>query len=61
MKASRPTIDSAPTGTALRLLSLPEVSGWYMRFWLPIARHICCSGGPFIEPIFKPIAGFSAR
>jgi len=23
-------IDSAPTGTALRLLSLPEVSGWYM-------------------------------
>jgi arsenite-transporting ATPase len=24
-------IDSAPTGTALRLLSLPEVAGWYMR------------------------------
>ena len=34
-------IDSAPTGTALRLLSLPEVGGWYMEKILQAAaRHI---------------------
>ncbi|NEO28813.1 MAG: TRC40/GET3/ArsA family transport-energizing ATPase, partial [Kamptonema sp. SIO4C4] len=30
-------IDSAPTRTALRLLSIPEVGGWYMRrFYKPL-------------------------
>jgi len=29
-----------PTGTALRLLSLPEVSGWYMRrFYKPLQAY----------------------
>jgi arsenite/tail-anchored protein-transporting ATPase len=52
-------IDSAPTGTALRLLSLPEVSGWYMRrFYKPLQRMSVVLR-PLVEPIFKPIAGFS--
>lgn len=52
-------IDSAPTGTALRLLSLPEVSGWYMRRFYKPLQGISVALRPFIEPIFKPIAGFS--
>jgi arsenite/tail-anchored protein-transporting ATPase len=52
-------IDSAPTGTALRLLSLPEVSGWYMRrFYKPLQRMSVVLR-PLVEPFFKPIAGFS--
>lgn len=52
-------IDSAPTGTALRLLSLPEVSGWYMkRFYKPF-QSMSAALRPLFEPIFKPIAGFS--
>jgi len=52
-------IDSAPTGTALRLLSLPEVSGWYMRrFYKPLQR-MSVALRPIVEPIFKPLAGFS--
>lgn len=52
-------IDSAPTGTALRLLSLPEVSGWYMRRFYKPFQNISVALRPFVEPIFKPIAGFS--
>ena len=52
-------IDSAPTGTALRLLSLPEVSGWYMRRFYKPLQGISVALRPFIEPIFKPLAGFS--
>lgn len=52
-------IDSAPTGTALRLLSLPEVSGWYMRRFYKPLQGISAALRPFVEPIFKPIAGFS--
>ncbi|AFY61517.1 TRC40/GET3/ArsA family transport-energizing ATPase [Synechococcus sp. PCC 6312] len=52
-------IDSAPTGTALRLLSLPEVSGWYMRrFYKPLQR-MSVALRPLVEPIFRPLVGFS--
>lgn len=52
-------IDSAPTGTALRLLSLPEVSGWYMRRFYKPLQKISVALRPLVEPFFKPIAGFS--
>ncbi|MEG4119296.1 TRC40/GET3/ArsA family transport-energizing ATPase [Microcoleus sp. K1-B6] len=52
-------IDSAPTGTALRLLSLPEVGGWYMRKFYKPLQGISAALRPLVEPIFRPIAGFS--
>ncbi len=52
-------IDSAPTGTALRLLSLPEVSGWYMRRFYKPLQKMSVALRPLVEPLFKPIAGFS--
>ncbi|MGB3237862.1 MAG: TRC40/GET3/ArsA family transport-energizing ATPase [Geitlerinemataceae cyanobacterium] len=52
-------VDSAPTGTALRLLSLPEVGGWYMRRFYKPLQGISVALRPFVEPLFKPIAGFS--
>ena len=52
-------IDSAPTGTALRLLSLPEVGGWYMRKFYKPLQGISVALRPLVEPIFRPIAGFS--
>lgn len=52
-------IDSAPTGTALRLLSLPEVSGWYMRRFYKPLQAVSVVLRPVVEPLFKPIAGFS--
>jgi arsenite/tail-anchored protein-transporting ATPase len=52
-------IDSAPTGTALRLLSLPEVGGWYMRKFYKPFQGISMALRPIVEPLFKPIAGFS--
>lgn len=52
-------IDSAPTGTALRLLSLPEVGGWYMRRFYKPLQGISVALRPLVEPFFKPIAGFS--
>jgi arsenite-transporting ATPase len=52
-------IDSAPTGTALRLLSIPEVGGWYMRRFYKPLQGISTALRPVVEPIFKPIAGFS--
>ncbi|AFZ11013.1 arsenite efflux ATP-binding protein ArsA [Crinalium epipsammum PCC 9333] len=52
-------IDSAPTGTALRLLSLPEVSGWYMRRFYKPFQAVSVALRPIVEPFFKPIAGFS--
>ncbi|MBN1278489.1 MAG: TRC40/GET3/ArsA family transport-energizing ATPase [Chlorobiaceae bacterium] len=52
-------IDSAPTGTALRLLSIPEVSGWYMRkFYKPMEKAALYLR-PLVEPFFRPLAGFS--
>lgn len=52
-------IDSAPTGTALRLLSLPEVAGWYMRRFYKPLQSVSAALRPIVEPIFRPIAGFS--
>ena len=52
-------IDSAPTGTALRLLSLPEVAGWYMRRFYKPLQAVSAALRPLVEPLFKPIAGFS--
>lgn len=52
-------IDSAPTGTALRLLSLPEVGGWYMRRFYKPLQGVSAALRPLVEPIFRPIAGFS--
>ncbi|MBW4574705.1 MAG: TRC40/GET3/ArsA family transport-energizing ATPase [Aphanothece sp. CMT-3BRIN-NPC111] len=52
-------IDSAPTGTALRLLSLPEVTGWYMRRFYKPLQKVSAALRPLVEPFFKPIAGFS--
>ena len=52
-------IDSAPTGTALRLLSIPEVGGWYMRRFYKPLQGMSAVLRPIVEPIFRPIAGFS--
>lgn len=52
-------IDSAPTGTALRLLSLPEVAGWYMRRFYKPLQAMSVALRPVFEPIFRPITGFS--
>jgi arsenite-transporting ATPase len=52
-------IDSAPTGTALRLLSLPEVAGWYMRRLYKPFQAVSAALRPLVEPFFRPVAGFS--
>ncbi|MEO0538478.1 MAG: TRC40/GET3/ArsA family transport-energizing ATPase [Cyanobacteria bacterium P01_A01_bin.123] len=52
-------IDSAPTGTALRLLSLPEVAGWYMRRFYKPLQTVSAVLRPIVEPLFRPVAGFS--
>lgn len=52
-------IDSAPTGTALRLLSLPEVAGWYMRRLYKPFQKMSAALRPIVEPLFRPVAGFS--
>ncbi len=52
-------IDSAPTGTALRLLSLPEVAGWYMRKFYKPLQSMAQVLNPVFDPIFKRVTGFS--
>jgi len=52
-------IDSAPTGTALRLLSIPEVSGWYMRRLYKPMEKVALYLRPLVEPLFRPLVGFS--
>lgn len=50
-------IDSAPTGTALRLLSLPDVSGWYMRKFYKPLQGLAQVLRPIAEPIVKGLTG----
>ena len=52
-------IDSAPTGTALRLLSLPEVGGWYMRRFYKPLQGMSVALRPLVDPIWQPLVGFS--
>ncbi|MGB7415651.1 MAG: TRC40/GET3/ArsA family transport-energizing ATPase [Thermosynechococcaceae cyanobacterium] len=52
-------IDSAPTGTALRLLSLPEISNWYMRRYYKPLQGMANVLTPVLEPLFKRVTGFS--
>lgn len=52
-------IDSAPTGTALRLLSIPDVAGWYMRRLYKPMEKVAIYLRPLVEPIFRPLTGFS--
>lgn len=52
-------IDSAPTGTALRLLSLPEVAGWYMRKLYKPFQAVSEVLRPLVQPLFRPVAGFN--
>ncbi len=50
-------IDSAPTGTALRLLSLPEVAGWYVRKFFRPMQGIAKTLTPIFSPMVKGITG----
>eukprot|EP00741_Cyanophora_paradoxa_P005055 tig00000851_g4897.t1 len=52
-------VDSAPTGTALRLLSLPEVAGWYMRRFYKPLQGMANVLNPVFDPLFKQVTGFS--
>ncbi len=53
------SFDSAPSGNALRLLSLPEVAGWYMRKLYKPFQAVSEALRPLVEPLFRPVAGFS--
>ncbi len=44
-------IDCAPTGETLRLLSLPEVAGWYLAHIFPLQRRTLKLAGPLIKSI----------
>ncbi|MEM9154038.1 MAG: TRC40/GET3/ArsA family transport-energizing ATPase [Cyanobacteria bacterium J06642_2] len=50
-------IDSAPTGTALRLLSLPDVSGWYMRKFYKPMQGMAMVLRPILGPVVKQFTG----
>ncbi|MBC8121854.1 MAG: TRC40/GET3/ArsA family transport-energizing ATPase [Gemmatimonadaceae bacterium] len=50
-------IDSAPTGTALRLLSLPDVAGWYMRKFFKPMQGIAKTLTPVFEPLVRRLTG----
>ena len=51
-------IDSAPTGTALRLLSLPEVAGLvYAQALQALPGGVGSPAAPLVEPLFRPVAG----
>jgi arsenite-transporting ATPase len=51
-------VDSAPTGETLRLLSFPEMLGWWMRRLFPIERRVVSVVRPVLKPIMNvPIPG----
>jgi arsenite/tail-anchored protein-transporting ATPase len=64
-------VDCAPTAETLRLLSLPDVIGWYMERVFPAQRGITRAVRPFLsrmmsvpiasDQVFEAVARFSAR
>jgi arsenite-transporting ATPase len=51
-------VDSAPTGETLRLLSFPEMLGWWMRRLFPIERRVVSAVRPVLKPLINvPIPG----
>jgi arsenite-transporting ATPase len=46
-------VDSAPTGETMRLLSFPEVLGWWMKRMFPVQRQVV----KMVRPVIKPISG----
>ena len=52
-------VDCAPTAETLRLLSLPDVLGWWMRRLFPVSRQLDRAGGSDGPPGHDacPVAG----
>lgn len=51
-------VDCAPTAETLRLLSLPEVLGWYIDRLLPASRALTSAVGPLLNRMSAlPVAG----
>ena len=51
-------VDCAPTAETLRLLSLPDVLGWWMRRLFPVSRQVAGLVGPTVRQLTAlPIAG----
>jgi arsenite-transporting ATPase len=51
-------VDCAPTAETLRLLSLPDVLGWWMRRLFPISRQLTGLVGPMVRQVTTvPVAG----
>lgn len=46
-------LDTAPTGTTLRLLSFPEVAGWYGRKILPLERRVARVVKPVVNRVSR--------
>ncbi len=51
-------VDCAPTAETLRLLSLPDVLGWWMRRLFPVSRQVAGLVGPTVRQLTAlPVAG----
>jgi arsenite/tail-anchored protein-transporting ATPase len=51
-------VDCAPTAETLRLLSLPDVLGWWMRRVFPVSRQLTGLVGPMVRQVTAlPVAG----
>src|SRR3954465_12401375 len=44
-------VDCAPTGETLRLLSFPDVAGWWLEKVLPFERKMMAAARPFARPM----------